>query len=281
MYYLLTERFKSQEAKLVSLIRETVPVEKIYLLGSSLQQQRTESVFVTDAPSRRHAGHYWLLVLVDPDTSPGSNYVQDKIENTCRQLVPVTAIVLGQPQFNTWLNEGHRFACTVAGIAVLLYNSSTIPPVIPSAVREDIMADQSFYTQSLNRVNEFIAGADLYRLRQQNKMAAFMLHQAAEQGLLALFKKATGLHVSTHNIDKLVRYCSMVYDRIPLLFGPENGGGGQPLKLLQKAYVEARYKEDFAVNNADMVGITRGVKLLQAMVQEGIESEAGEVVHGS
>lgn len=41
-------------------------------------------------------------------------------------------------------------------------------------------------------------------------MAAFMLHQAAEQALLTIFKKATGWHVNTHNIDKLLRYCSMV-----------------------------------------------------------------------
>jgi hypothetical protein len=62
MYYLLTESFKSQEISLVAMITEAVPVEKIYMLGSSLQQQRTESIFMTDAPSCRNAGHYWLLV---------------------------------------------------------------------------------------------------------------------------------------------------------------------------------------------------------------------------
>ncbi|MDB5275794.1 MAG: hypothetical protein JWR61_749, partial [Ferruginibacter sp.] len=67
MYYLLTERFKSQEAKLAALIIDTIPVAKIYLLGSTLQQQRTESVFMTDAPGCRHASHYWLLVLVDKE----------------------------------------------------------------------------------------------------------------------------------------------------------------------------------------------------------------------
>ena len=39
MYYLLTESFKSQETKLVALIQEAVPIEKIYMLGSTLQQQ--------------------------------------------------------------------------------------------------------------------------------------------------------------------------------------------------------------------------------------------------
>ena len=58
MYYLLTESFKSEEAKLVAMITEAVSVEKIYMLGSSLMQQKTESIFMTDAPGCRKVGHY-------------------------------------------------------------------------------------------------------------------------------------------------------------------------------------------------------------------------------
>jgi HEPN domain-containing protein len=35
---------------------------------------------------------------------------------------------------------------------------------------------------------EFLAGAELFRIRKQNKMAAFMLHQAAEHGMLAIIQ---------------------------------------------------------------------------------------------
>ena len=233
MYYQLTESFKSQKAKLVALITEAVPVEKIYMLGSSLMQQRTESIFLTDAPSYQKVGHYWLLVLVDKDCEHSDNYVQDKIENNCQHFIPVTVIVLHTAQFNNWLTEGHRFACTVIRIAVVLHDSNSIPLAIPNTINEKSAAN--YCTQGINKVNEFIAGAELYHIRKQNRMAAFMLHQAAEHALHTIFKKATGLHINTHNIDKLLRYCAMVNYKIPGIFPRENDADKKLFGLLQKA----------------------------------------------
>jgi len=79
MYYLLTESFKSQEQKLVTLITKAVPAQRIYMLGSTLHTRRTESVFMPDAPSRQSAGCYYLLVLITGDEDV--NVIQDKIEN--------------------------------------------------------------------------------------------------------------------------------------------------------------------------------------------------------
>ena len=79
MYYLLTENFKSQEQKLVTLITKAVPAQQIYMLGSTLHTRRTESVFMPDAPSRQSAGCYYLLVLITGDEDV--NVIQDKIEN--------------------------------------------------------------------------------------------------------------------------------------------------------------------------------------------------------
>jgi HEPN domain-containing protein len=270
MYYLLTESFKSQEAKLAVLIQEAIPVEKIYMLGSTLMQQRTESVFMTDTPSRRNVGHYWLLVLIDKDCGHSDNYVQDKIENNCQHFIPVTVIVLNTQQFNTWLMEGHRFACTVIKIAVLLHDSTHIPLVIPSAINEETnkKITETYCAQGSNKVNEFIAGAELYRLRQQNKMAAFMLHQAAEHALHTIFKKATGLHINTHNIDKLIRYCAMVNYKIPAIFLRENEADKRLFGLLQKAYIDTRYKDDFIINAAELLAITERVKTLQELMQD-------------
>lgn len=271
MYYLLTESFKSQEAKLVAMITEAVAVEKIYMLGSTLMQQRTESIFLTDAPSCRKVGHYWLLVLVDKDCGHSDSYVQDKIENNCQHFVPVTVIVLHTAQFNNWLTEGHRFACTVMKIAVMLYDSNHTTLATPNTINEEAGKTiiQSYCTQGINKVNEFIAGADLYHIRKQNRMAAFMLHQAAEHALHTIFKKATGLHINTHNIDKLLRYCTMVNYKIPAIFPRENEADKRLFGLLQKAYIDTRYRDDFIISSSDVLSITERVRALQEIMQEG------------
>lgn len=39
---------------------------------------------------------------------------------------------------------------------------------------------------------------------------------------LTIFKNATGLRINTHNFDKLIRYYSMVSDKIPAVFPRNN-----------------------------------------------------------
>jgi len=267
MYYLLTENFKEQEAKLVQLILEAIAVDTIYLLGSTLVTRRTESIFMTDAPSCRYVGHYHVLVLVSDEHDV--NVVQDTIENRCRHLVPVTGIVLKSSIFNTWLAEGHRFAHTVCKIAVQLHGSrQPIPADIEPPGNELIQQqNDSLYTEGHNKVTEFIAGAELYIIRKQTKMAAFMLHQAAEQALHTMFQIHTGMYLNTHSIDKLVRYCSMISYQLPEIFPRDNEKNERLFQLLQKAYVGGRYKVEYEINTLDLELIMCQVKKIKGLIR--------------
>ncbi|MEI9954905.1 MAG: HEPN domain-containing protein [Ferruginibacter sp.] len=269
MYYLLTENFKEQEKVLVNKILETGSIEKIYMLGSTLNQRRTESIFVRDAPSCRTAGHYYLLILVNKNAAYSYNDFQDRIENGCRDLVPVTAIVLGVDQFTKWIGERHPFPETVCRIAALLYGHSDLKSTEGKCFTGMIKNEhtQEYWTEEYNKVNEFIEGSKLYIIRQQNKMAVFMLHQAAEHALRSIFKKASGLHINTHNLDKLVRYCSMVSYQIPDIFSRNNEKEERLFQLLQKAYIGTRYKQDFAITKNDVEIILDKIKTLQKIMQ--------------
>ena len=169
MYYLLTESFEEQHAELVKIILEAVDADKIYFLGSTLMRRRTESIFMTDAPSCSYVSHYYVLVLIR--NGQGLNTVQDKIENNCQHFIAVTAIVLYTDQFNQWLIEGHQFAQTVCRMAVLLHGQKQ--SALESINEERNKADrESVLKQGMNKVTEFLAGVDLFRIRKQNKIRA-------------------------------------------------------------------------------------------------------------
>jgi len=272
MYYLLTEDFKRQETKLVAIITKLLPVEKIYLLGSTLSQRRTETVFMTDAPSCRKVSHYYLLVLVNKNCSYSNNEVQDRVENTCRSFIPVTVIVLQAQQFTNWLNAGQRFAITVVKTAVLIHDGNKIPFKVPAGFEtKDVAGDKKLYTHQHVMVNEFIAGAELYVTRKQNNMALFMLHQAAEHALHLLLKNATGLHINTHNIEKLLRYCSMVSFTIPEVFDRNIEKEERLLKLLQQSYIGTRYKQMQELSKENLALLIERVKrLVMILVQPAI-----------
>jgi HEPN domain-containing protein len=265
MYYLLTESFKEQEKRLVEIILECVTANKIYLLGSSLSTRRTESVFMPDAPSCRKVEHYDVLVLVS--SNEDKNAVQDKIENRCRHFIPVTAIVLVATTFAGWLAADHRFALTVSKRAVLLHGlaepdfaGNELPP---GGIKEE---NKKLYNDGCSKVTEFIAGAELYIIRKQTKLAAFMLHQATEQALHTMFELHTGMYLNTHNLDKLIRYCSMVSYRLPEIFPGINEKQVRLFQLLKDAYTGGRYKADYVIHMDELAAIKEKVYLLQQIL---------------
>jgi HEPN domain-containing protein len=267
MYYLLTENFKSQEQQLVALITKAVPAKRIYMLGSTLHTRRTESVFMPDAPSCKSAGCYYLLVLTAGDEDV--NVIQDKIENKAKEMMPVIAIVLPVATFKTWLIKGHLFANLVSRRAVLLYQSDEEEPHDPEVVQPvKVEKNDMLYHEANNKITEFIAGAVLYMIRKQPKLAAFMFHQAAEQCLHALFEIKTGMYLNTHNLDKLLRYCSMVCWKLPEIFPGHNEKEERLFQLLQKAYVGGRYEKDYPITLSELEIIRKRIMDLKEVLHD-------------
>jgi HEPN domain-containing protein len=196
--------------------------------------------------------------------------MQDKIKGRCHSLVPVTAIVLEADQFQNWLQEGHPFAYNVYKSGERLYDGGNTTFIEPKAIDEPQLntKNEALLNQGINKVQEFVAGADLFRIREQNKMAAFMLHQAAEQALITLLKIMTGLHLNTHSIDRLFRCCSLISDKISCIFPRNNHKNERLFQLIQKAYIDTRYKEDYCISIDNLLILTDRVRALEIFVKE-------------
>ncbi|MCA6439141.1 MAG: HEPN domain-containing protein [Chitinophagaceae bacterium] len=208
------------------------------------------------------------MVLIKRTHEASYNSLQDKIESTCLPICPVTAIVLEFEQFNQWLKDGHRFAYQVRTKATLLFEDLSVSFGDVNEVAPDTIKAfrEAAHTKGLDLMQEFLAGADLYKVRQQNKMAAFMLHQAAEFGLHAILKISIGLCVNSHNLDKLIRYCSIANSNVSKVFNRHIENEKRLFQLLQRAYIETRYKETYSINNSDLLEITNKIALLQEIL---------------
>jgi hypothetical protein len=79
-----------------------------------------------------------------------------------------------------------------------------------------------------------------------------MLHQAAEQALRTMFECNTGMYLTTHNVDKLLRYCSMICYRLPEIFPRNNEQNERLFQLLLIAYTGGRYDSDFTITLAEL-----------------------------
>lgn len=249
-------------------IVQVAPVTRIFLLGTRQVTCHTVSIFSSDALPGESTTHYFLLVLIRRNREASNNSVQDRIETVCAAITQVTAFVIDFAQFNHWLQEGHGFACQVRTKARLLFEDLGMPfsdarEIDPDAIKK---SRDAAYLHGVAMVEEFLAGADLYRGRQQNKMAALMLHQAAETALHAILKITIGLTMNSHNLDRLTRYCSLSVPRVAEVFKKQLEPENRLFHLLQRAYIETRYKETYSISTPDLLEITGKIRLLQEIL---------------
>lgn len=268
-YHNLTAAHDALLKTLTERAVNAVPAERIYLLGLTASHHQTGSVFTPLSDSWAEVTHCFLLVLVAKEGTEKLSQLQDIIEAACLPVVATTTIVLYTEQFYDWLWDKHPFAHTVQKLGIQLYSTVSnkqeghLFTLDMEALKK---AQESSYAKGMNKVQEFLAGAELYTVRKQYKLAAFMLHQAAEHNLVTLLKVTAGLRVNTHNLDRLIRYGSMLSYHLPHIFPRNKDNEKRLFRLLQNAYIGSRYKEDYSIHFGEVELLTRQVNLLKEEV---------------
>ncbi|MCK9404102.1 MAG: HEPN domain-containing protein [Chitinophagaceae bacterium] len=262
--------FHSDEyVQLSKSVLKAVCAEKIFLLGSTNADRRTQNIFTSAPVQKTSVEHYYILVLVLRNRENSNTTLQEKIESMCASFTSVTAFVADFEQFNEWLLKGHLFASRVYSNAVCLFDNLSTKLNEPGIIDREAVKNENeiIFCQGINKVQEFLAGADLYRIRKQNQLTAFMLHQATEHALLTILQLHTGLSVTTHNLDKLLRFCSLVSSNVADIFRRHIAEDNRMFQLLQKAYIESRYRSTYQITQTDLLNLTDKIRRLQTLVQ--------------
>jgi HEPN domain-containing protein len=108
----------------------------------------------------------------------------------------------------------------------------------------------------------FFRSAEFNLHQEEWKIAAFLLHQAAEHMYQAILLAFMGYKPTTHNLDKLRRYTNRFSIELALLFPRDNEEEDRLFRLLVSGYVDARYKEDFVVSGAEIGVLTERIRRL-------------------
>ena len=270
IHHLCREAFAFQQQQLTAMIVKAADVDMIFLLGATLHRKSCESIFHEPAPASQQMSGCTLLVLLRDLAGKALHEWQDKIEKRGMAIMPVTTIVLQASTFVEWLQAGHPFAVSVWRCAPVLHDAGNIcrenvPDTEAAFNNKDITRQ---WKEGLSKAKEFLAGAELYRIRQQYKMAAFMLHQSAEQALHTILKAGTGYHANTHSIDRLLRYAALAAAQLSELFPQQTAEDKHLLQLLQSAYSDTRYRADYHISHDDLLHLTVKVRRLQEILCE-------------
>lgn len=240
---------------------------KIILFGS---YSRDDWV---DAPETGYQSDFDILVIVSheklTDISRYWYVAEDKIARDPAIGRIVNIIVHTMGEVNQGLSQGQYFWTGVIQDGVQLYalpghGFTTPKPLSPEQATE--MAASYFAAWS----GKVKGALDLstYALEHGNRRdAAFLLHQAVERSYACLLLVQTFYFPRSHNIKFLRSQAEAIEKSLVAAWPREQRADRRRFEILKRAYVEARYSEQYHVSLDDLGWLMDGAVRLRDLVE--------------
>lgn len=241
-------------------------VLKIILFGS---YARNDWV---DEPDNGYLSDFDLLVIVShPKLTDIADYwwvAEDKILHDPRIGRTVNIIVHDLAEVNQALGRGEYFWADIARDGVTLYELPGHPLAVPkpmTAKDASEMAQQYFDTW-LEKIIDSLEIAEFCISSGKRKDAAYNLHQAAERAYICFLLVHTFYFPRSHNIKFLRSLAEDVDKRLVAAWPRESRLDRRRFEMVKRAYVEARYSDEYDVSLDDLAAITASARSLRDIV---------------
>lgn len=268
----LPENNQKEILRIVDIIREVADPEKIILFGSYAKGTFTEHTYLgRDGIRYEYVSDYDLLV-VTKNAIEKSYELEDKVANRSRMYRSAVNMEIHDIAYiNGGLEIGQYFFKDIINEGVVLYDRGTVqfaaPQVLTSKEQREIA--QRYYDTWFPGGVTFISTSEFTSRKGDLKIAAFLLHQAAESFYYAVLLVFTSYKPKTHNLGKLRKQAKEISERLYLVFPAESNKKENHLfDLLKRGYVDARYRQDYFITKEEFEILLNRVKEMRFIVEE-------------
>ena len=274
----LPERKQRDLRELVHLIRDEVKdVVMVILYGSYARNTYVECDERRDFGVRTfYISDYDLLIVTKKRLGVRESTAAARIGN--RFLEGKNAEFHTHPQFinesisklNNALSEGRYFYVDILAQGIMLYDSEEYQLATPCDLdypKIKKMA-QEYLNNKFSRANSFLFDVPNTLKRKDYKQASFYLHQATENFLKSIPLVYVLYGYKEHDLEFLIEKCKPYTLELAKVFPRDTPEEERLFRLLQRAYVEARYNDDFVVTKEDIDALTPKVELLRDITEK-------------
>jgi uncharacterized protein len=250
---------------------------KIILFGS---YSRDDWV---DAPETGYQSDFDILIIASHEKlTEIAHYwhiAEDKIARDPAIARIVNIIVHTMGEVNQGLTQGQYFWTSVIRDGVELYalpgHAFAAPrPLTPEQALE--MAEKYFAEWDV-KITEALAGSEFYASRNNLKDAAFLLHQAVERSYACFLLVHAFYFPRSHNI-KFLRSQAEAMDKSLIAAWPrEQRHDRRRFELLKRAYVEARYADNYEISVEDLHWLAEAAQKLREAVEASCRSRIAQL----
>jgi uncharacterized protein len=265
----LPEYRRKEIKKALQIIVETVSPEKVVLYGSHATGEWAEDRYVEGHILYDFESDYDILVVTKPGDIRKDYEITDQIVNRCRYRVPVNVITHDMDYVNEQLRKGQYFFSDIIKEGILLYDAGNIEFEKPKelSVKESKAIAETDFNKWFTSANEFLIDAKNAYSRNSYKKSAFELHQATERMYNAIMLVYTGYKPKTHNLDKLRTFTKEFSKELYEIFPMNTKEEEHLFDLLQKAYIDARYKDEYTINKNEVSTLLERIQTLQQITE--------------
>ncbi len=275
----LPERKRNDLRELVGLIRDEVrDVVMIILYGSYAKNTYVECDERRDFGVKTYyTSDYDLLVVTKKRLGVREGTVATRVNarfmdgrdnefQTRPQLINESVSKL-----NDALSEGRYFYVEILAQGIMLYDSGEYRLATPRELDYAEIKEmaEAYYKDKYSDAEDFLFHAKIAQERGTYQMCSFMLHQATENFIKTIPLVYVLYGYKEHDLEFLIEKCKPYTLDLAKVFPRDTDEEERLFKLLQRAYIEARYnKKNFAVTKADIDALIPKIELLRDIVEK-------------
>lgn len=252
----LTHLSKTQLSEMVQLVEKIVQKinpDKIICYGTRTTITQDWSCFLDGDGYREiiYPSTYDLLIITNEGEKREDHILNQMVDQQAESLgCEVTSVVHRLSSVNADLENGNRFMSTIYQKAVLVYNGSDSPLTMPSkelSLADIISKAEEAWIKYFGIAQRFMKSATDCLNERWYEQALFNLHQAVQHSCVALIRVFTGYRPTTHSLSKLLALIENFSSEPMTIFPRTTKEETELFNLLNRAYSDARYNEQFTV----------------------------------
>jgi HEPN domain-containing protein/predicted nucleotidyltransferase len=273
-----------KQAELQAIVSALIPrfaeVEMIILFGSYARGTWVDDIYTEKGTTYSYKSDYDVLIVLSKNGHANSNTLTQSISTRLKELklkTHVHPIYHGVEFVNHELREGSYFFGDIKKEGILLFTTNRYQlenkrDMSPAEVQAKAQKDfDKWFTSANNFFELYLAAIEKNFLNE----AAFQLHQAAERYYGAIQLVFTAYKPKTHDLEELgdlAKACDMEFSKaFPMATKQEQ----DRFDLLKRAYVDARYSDDYAITKEDLEYLAGRVQVLRDLTERICKKKIG------
>lgn len=181
----------------------------------------------------------------------------------------ITLIFESINYFNRQLENGRYFYSDIKKEGVLLYDSGefSLSEARELSFEQRRAIAKEDFEQWFESGSEFLIDALNAIQRNSLNRGAFYLHQATESFYSAIMLVFSGYKIKLHDIRKLGSLAGNYNAELWQVFPHSSVDQRQAFKLLERAYIEARYNKEYKITREQLLFLIERVQKLQNLTE--------------